>query len=145
MTLVSSLDEIIVGSEVRLMCTVKVNQTVHLSDLSLLTVEVQLFKDGEPLYLNNNRATAVSRRSFSYIAELTPYERNDSGNYTCISTIASPSAFLITSRPTTSSNVKVSTGTYYNRLLVFNEALSVVIFNFRCLSFTWGICHRQQQ
>ena len=76
---------VMVGSDVTLTCTLELNSAIVASDLSLLVVDVQLFRDRTPL--SNPTMSPVTGITFTYITQLNSFMRSDSGNYTCTATI----------------------------------------------------------
>ena len=54
------------------------------SELSLLMVSAQIFRDGIPL--NITRQT-MTDRSFSFGATVSSFSEGDTGNYTCTATV----------------------------------------------------------
>ena len=80
----SQANPVTVGSTLVINCTVELSPVIMDSDLSLLTVDVQLSRDGIALIPTNS---TVALPTFTYIKELESFERNDSGNYTCAAVI----------------------------------------------------------
>ena len=75
---------IIVGSAVILTCTVELGPLVMESELSLLVVDAQLTRDGTTLDVTGPKGTGTT---FTYTIQLESFERDDSGNYTCIAIV----------------------------------------------------------
>ena len=99
------------GSEVNLTCSVELSALIiGASDFSLLEVESQLYKDGVLLATNGRADTVMHDGMVTYIYTLTPFERRDSGNYTCTSIINSALPHLNRSQRQISNNVTVTTG-----------------------------------
>ena len=73
------------GSDVRLTCTVELNSAIFSSEIFLLTVNTQLFKDESSLALTGQIVTAGT--VFTYTTQLNPFQMSDFGNYTCSATI----------------------------------------------------------
>ena len=90
---------IMVGSDVTLTCTLVLNSAIVPSDLSLLMVDVQLFRDGTPL--SNPTMSPVTGTTLTYTTQLNSFSRSDSGNYTCTATIRlQPSTTYLTGNET---------------------------------------------
>ena len=53
-------------------------------ELLLLTVDVQIYRDGTPLALTHLRRTGTT---FTYTIKLESFDAGDSGNYTCTATV----------------------------------------------------------
>ena len=96
------------GSDVRLICSVKLSPLVVESDLSVLLVDAQLSRDGTPLALTGN--PVVAGTIFTYTMQLDSFGKSDSGNYTCTATVRSNSTYLINSGSLMSGYIEVSTG-----------------------------------
>lgn len=77
-----------VGSDVSLVCIVKLNPTVVESDLQLLMVDIQLSRDGTPFALAS-QTPLLNGTTFTYTTQLNSLGRKDSGNYTCTVTVGS--------------------------------------------------------
>lgn len=60
------------------------NSAIVASDVSLLMMDTQLFRDGTPLALIG---PAVTGTPFTYTTKLNSFGRSDSGNYTCTATV----------------------------------------------------------
>ena len=75
------------------------------SELSLLMVDTQLSRDGTSLALTGPTVTGTI---FTYITQLNSFGKNDSGNYTCTTTIR-PSTYLTGTRRL-SETVKITIG-----------------------------------
>ena len=82
------------------------------SELSLLTVDAQLSRDGTPLGIPTG--LKISGTTFTYTTHLNWFDRSDSGNYTCNITLRSQQpSFIIEDELLTSdynNTIKVSTG-----------------------------------
>lgn len=87
-------NQITIGSEVILTCTVELNSEILGSEIFLLTVDTQLSKDRAPLALTGPIVTGTT---FTYTAQLNSFQRNDYGKYICTATIRPQptSAYLI--------------------------------------------------
>ena len=96
------------GSSVNLTCTITMSQSVTEIDLPLLVVEVRLSKEGMSHDLGN--ATVTTGTTFSYTKEMRSFERIDSGNYTCNTTVKSAHTHVVSSRPDISEKIRVTTG-----------------------------------
>ena len=103
------LNPILPGSEITLNCSVVLSPVVMVQDIQLLMIEVQFYKDGI-LVTSVNDSTVIIGTALIYSAEMITFERNDSGNYTCNATLKSTLTHLVTSHPSSSDNIKVSTG-----------------------------------
>ena len=77
-------DRILIGSGITFTCTVALNPAILGSEIFLLTVDVQLSRDGTPLTLTGPIVTGTT---FTYTAQLDSFEMSDFGSYTCIATI----------------------------------------------------------
>ena len=78
-------NRVIVGTNVTLTCTVRLNQAIVESDLSLLTVMAQfLSPDASSLTL---RGLSVVSTTFVYTTKRDSFRPSDSGNYTCAVTV----------------------------------------------------------
>lgn len=84
------------------------SQSVTEIDLPLLVVEVRLSKDGMSHDLGN--ATVTTGTTFAYTNEITSFERLDSGNYTCNTTVKSAHTHLVSTGPNISAKIRISTG-----------------------------------
>ena len=85
---VSMFNPIWPGSEVTLNCSIVLSPLVVADDVPLLMIEVQLLKDGI-LVTSVNGSAVVIGTTFVYAAEVISFERNNTGNYTCTSTVKS--------------------------------------------------------
>ena len=98
----------ILGSDVMLTCTVKLNSAIVASEIFLLTENAQLFKDGNLLALDGPR---VSDTTITYTAHLNSFQRSDFGNYTCLATIRpQPSSTYITGIDALSDMIVIKSG-----------------------------------
>jgi hypothetical protein len=78
------------------------------SELSLLMVEAQLFRDGTPLTLT---APTVSGTIFTYATQLNSFGRSDSGNYTCTATTRpQPTATYLSGSDSLNNTAEVTIG-----------------------------------
>ena len=93
MVTVTSSDNVTSGSSVTVMCTVGLNSAILESELSLLMVMAQLFRDGTPLTLTGQ---TVSGTTFTFNTTVNSFSESDSGSYTCTATVTSPSSQFIT-------------------------------------------------
>ena len=102
----SILNPIWPGSEVTLNCSIVLSSVIMVHDVPLLMIEVQLLKDGI-LVTSVNGSAVVIGMTFVYAAEVISFERNNTGNYTCTSTVKS----TLTCKPSLlSDNIKISIG-----------------------------------
>ena len=74
----------VIGSDVRLTCAVELNPAILDSEIFLLTVDTQLFRNGTSLPLTGPTVTGTT---FTYTSQLNSFQRNDFGNYTCTATV----------------------------------------------------------
>ena len=73
-------ESVVFGSAITLTCTVELNSTIMMSDLSLLNVSAQLtHPNGTMLSLSNT----VTGTAFTYTIQLDSFSITDVGNYTC--------------------------------------------------------------
>lgn len=105
----------IIGCDVELTCTVELHSAILPSEISLLMVSAELYKDGtpDPLALTGPN---VSETTFTYTNQLISFERNDFGNYTCIATMKpQPSANLshLTGTAVLSDTLRIKAGKFY--------------------------------
>ena len=90
-------------------CTVDLIQAVMVSELSLLTVSAQLFKDGTPLNISGPR---LSGTTHIYSVAVNSFNESNVGNYTCNATVRprSSSTFLTGMGQMTSSPFEIIIG-----------------------------------
>ena len=101
--LASNSDIVTVGDDVTLTCTLMFNLAIVASDLSLLMVDAQLFRNGTPL--SNPAMSPATGTTFNYTARLNSFGRSDSGDYTCTATVRpQPSATYLTGNETVQSD-----------------------------------------
>ena len=74
----------VIGSDVTLTCSVELNPAILGSEIFLLTVETQLFRDGIQMALDG---PTVVGTTYTYISQLNSFGRSDYGNYNCTATI----------------------------------------------------------
>ena len=98
------------GSDITLICMVKMDERVLEADLSLLEVDAQLSKNGAPLSLTGPSVTGTT---FTYTAQLNSFGRSDSGNYTCIANVSSNSYYLIENVLLISGNTYISISEFH--------------------------------
>ena len=72
------------GSAITLTCIVELNSAIVETDLSLLNVSAQLFREGTPLTLPDPVRVGIT---FNYTIQLNSFSIADIGNYTCNATI----------------------------------------------------------
>ena len=103
-----------VGSDVTLTCTLELNLAIVATDLPLLMVDVQLFRDGIPL--SNPTMSSATGTTFTYTTQLNSFMRSDSGNYTCTATIRpQPSTTYLTGNETLQSDtINIKAGNTMN-------------------------------
>lgn len=94
-------------TNVTLTCSVELNADIIVeSDLSILKMDVQIFRNGHPLTLLVT-LSQVNHITFTY----TTFRRNDSGNYTCIATVTPhENSTHLTGNITITSSIDLSTG-----------------------------------
>ena len=100
-----------VGSQVTLNCTVELGPLVMESELSLLTVDTQLSRDGTPMMTPTE--PRMTGTTFTYTRRFESFGRMESGNYTCtaIVRLRQPTVqHLIPSNISQSDIVKITTG-----------------------------------
>ena len=93
-------------------CTVVLGPGFVDSDLSLIEVDAQLYRDGAPLYLSG--PTEVNNTTLTYSTQLDLSVRNNSENYTCMATVRprDESAYINASTNVSDVVTITSTGTY---------------------------------
>ena len=97
-----------VMSAVSVICVVELGPSMMESDLSLLTVDAQLSRDGTPVTLADPTMTGTT---FTYTKQFESFGRSDSGNYTCTATIRpQPSAAYLTGSGSQSDTAKITIG-----------------------------------
>ena len=93
-------------------CTVTIDlgPSVMDSDLSLLMVDVRLFRDGTQLL--DQTSSIMSSTTFTYSRRFDSFGRMDSGNYTCTAEVEPRSniPYLTASEISQSATVKLTTG-----------------------------------
>lgn len=99
----------LVGSDVTLTCTVQLNSAVLSSEVSMLVVEVLLFRDGTQVAVPRPTVTGIT---FTYTTMVNSFGSSDSGNYTCTATVRphSSSTFLTGSQTLQSNAVRIVAG-----------------------------------
>jgi hypothetical protein len=95
-----------VDIDVILTCTVELNSAIIVeSDLPLLMVEVQLFRDEAPLSNPTMLSVKGIRTTFTYTTQLSSFGRSDFENYSCTATARpQPTAIYLTGNDTVQSN-----------------------------------------
>ena len=96
---------ITIGSDVTLTCMVKMDEKILDSDLSLVMVDAQLSRDGNPLALTGPTVTGTT---FIYSRQFESFRRN--GNYTCTATVRSNLSHLLDNELFISDSIYVSIG-----------------------------------
>ena len=93
-------------------CTVVLGPGFVDSDLSLIEVDAQLYRDGAPLALSG--PTVVTDTTLTYSTQLDLSVRNNSENYTCMATVRPRDELAYINASTNVSDVVTitSTGTY---------------------------------
>ena len=74
----------IIGSDITLTCSVELNSAILDSEIFLLTVDTQIYRDGNPLALEGPTVTGTT---YTYRAQLNSFRKSDYGNYTCTAII----------------------------------------------------------
>ena len=95
------------GERTTFTCTVELGPCLVDSDLSLIEVDAQLYRDGAPLSLSG--PTVVTDTTLTYSTQLDLSVRNNSENYTCMATVRPRDESAYINESTNVSNV-VSTG-----------------------------------
>ena len=119
MTLTTNPDTIAADeTNVELVCTVELGLAVAESDLSLLTVNVRLSRDG--IVLAPTGPTVVGTR-FIYSFRMESFTVCDNGNYVCTATVSlvSPSPY-ITGNATVTGQAKVAVGKTKNNSVMYS-------------------------
>ena len=108
------------------------------SDLSLLTVDVHLYKDRAPLG-GTLTDYAVSGTTYTYTTRLNSFSSSDSGNYMCSTSVGpnDQARYLMGSGIRMSENIVITTGLllcikYYNYVYVYVHF--IVLSPIRCIS-----------
>ena len=119
-------DIVTIGDEVTLTCTLVFNSAIVVSDLSLLMVDVQLFRD--EILLSNPIVSPLTGTTFTYTTQLNSFGRSDSGNYTCNATIGpQPTSTYLTGTETLqSSKIRITTGEIITEIMFSRQFLSNV-------------------
>ena len=95
-------------TDATLTCTVKLNLLVAQSDISLLEVDAQIFREGISLNLTDMQSNGTT---FTYTINLGSFGRNDSGNYSCKAMVKPhENSTYLTGNITITDNTKLSTG-----------------------------------
>ena len=98
----------IVGSDVMLTCTVELNLAILDSEISLLTVNAHLSRNGTQLAVVGS---TVTDKTFIYTAQLTSFQRTDFGDYTCTATVRpQPTSAYLTGGDVLSDTVTIKAG-----------------------------------
>ena len=84
LTLITSSEAAVVGSDITLACTLVLNPAIVGSENAVLTVNAQLSRDGTPLALTG---LSVTGTTFTYTTMVNSFGMSDSGNYTCNATV----------------------------------------------------------
>ena len=105
----SNLVTVLFGSDVTLTCTLGLNSTIAASDLSLLSVDVQLSRNGSPLTRTD---PTVTDTALIYNIGLNSFSITEVGNYTCNATIRprSNATYLNVNASLLSNELLVTTG-----------------------------------
>ena len=99
------------GSDVTLACTVELNSAIFSSEIFLLMVNAQLFKDESSLALTGQIVTAGT--VFTYTTQLNPFQNSDFGNYTCSATIEpQPTSIYLRGAHVVSDTLNIKPGRY---------------------------------
>ena len=100
----------ILGSDVTLTCTLELNSAVVASEILLLMVDTQLYRDGTPLALTE---PTIRDTTFTYTTQINSFGRSDSGSYTCTATVGPELALTyVTGNETLSAIVNIKAGIY---------------------------------
>lgn len=96
-------------SNVTVLCIVELSPAVVESDLTLLAVDAQLFRDGNVQTLTGPTRTGTT--TFTYTVWLDVFDRRDFGNYTCMATLSpDPNATYLTGLDSVTNCTYISTG-----------------------------------
>ena len=106
----SNLETVLFGSDVTLICTLRLNSAIVASDVPLLMVETQLSRNGD--LLGNPTLSPMTGTTLAYTTLLSSFSISNVGNYTCNSTVRPrPSSTYITGNEALESDtVLVTTG-----------------------------------
>ena len=109
-----------VGSSITLTCTVKLGPAVRVAEVPLLMVEAQLSRDEIRFNLTGPTVTGTT---FTYTRQFESFERNDSGNYTCIAVVEpnqqqAPYLTENLNATFTSDSIQVTTGLYILTIII---------------------------
>ena len=74
----------IIGSDITLTCALKLNSSILDSEIFLLMVDVQLFRNGAPLSVFG---PIVNGTTFTYTTQLNSFQRSDYGSYNCTAVV----------------------------------------------------------
>ena len=98
------------GSQITMTCTVDLGSAVMESELSLLMVSAQLFKDRVSMLTLTG--PTITGTAFSFTRLFGSFDRSDSGNYTCGATVRprQMEIYLIASEISRSNISKITTG-----------------------------------
>ena len=100
---------VMVGDRVTFTCTLVLNSTIEMSEVSsLLTVSTQLTHPNGAMLSLSSTTTGIT---IIYTTTVNSFGRSDSGNYTCSATVgAQPSAMYLTGIDDSSDALEVTTG-----------------------------------
>ena len=74
----------IIGSNITLTCALKLSSSILDSEIFLLMVDVQLFRNGSPLPVFG---PIVNGTTYIYTTQLNSFQRSDYGSYNCTATV----------------------------------------------------------
>ena len=123
----------IVGSDVLLTCTIKMNSAILGSEILLLAVGAQLSKEGTLLTLDGPIGNDTT---VTYTAQLNSFQKSDFGRYICTAIVRpQPSSTCITGNDTLSDTINIEPGRhiYYDILRRTNNEVSYMF----CFPKTW--------
>ena len=100
-----------VGSDITVICIMELSAVIVESDLSLLAVNVRLYKDGALLREALPDHT-MSSTTFTYTTRLNSFEGSDSGNYICRASVGpnDERLYLVGSEQRMSESIVITTG-----------------------------------
>jgi hypothetical protein len=101
----------ILGSDITLTCTLELNSAIVATEILLLTVDAQLFRDRTPLRLTGPTVSGDSGTTLTYTTQRNAFVRSDSGNYTCTATVGpKPTSTYLTGNETLSTTINIKAG-----------------------------------
>jgi hypothetical protein len=102
----------ILGSDVTLTCTLELNSAIVASEILVLMVDTELFRDETPLTLTG---PSIRDTTFTYTRRFESFGRSDSGNYTCTATVGpQPTLTYLIGNETQSATINIRAGIAIN-------------------------------